>query len=180
LGRGLANEEGHGHFLAAIDVQADFVFAGFGKLEVLDAHHDGSTGGRGAGRDLDIYLLRGWRGVDRPAIGIYDGKLYFFDAFFKFSEAEFRDKAAADGNGKLGNEDNVRGSQNIQLAIGTGPRSKAKCQHLRSHAGIVSSQHVLVNQIVLADGCRISLWFSSLAHRISLITRRLKIEVLAN
>lgn len=140
LWRDLADEDGDGHFLAAIDGEANFVFAGPGDLEVLDIHDDGGTGGGGAGGDLDINLLRRRRGLQGGAVGINDGKFYFFNAFLDFLKAEFADDVTIDADGKLGKQDNVSGAEDVEFALSAGPGGEAQGEDFGCHTGRVGEK----------------------------------------
>jgi hypothetical protein len=140
LRRELADEDRHGHFLAAIDGEADFVFAGFWDLEAGDADNDGRAGGGSAGRDLYLYLLgrRWW--LEFLAVGIDDGKFYFFEAFFNFSETEFGDDVTSDGNGELGHQYHVSSAKDVKFALDAGPRGETKGEDFGRHAGRVNQK----------------------------------------
>lgn len=140
-GRGdLADEDGHGHFLAAIDGKADFVFAGMGDLEGGNAHDDGRAGRGSTGQDLDGNLLGLRRRLEFLAVGIDDGNLYFFEAFFDFLETDLGNKVTTDGHGKLGDDDHIGGAEDIEFALEPGPRGKTKSQNFGRHAGRVNQK----------------------------------------
>jgi hypothetical protein len=140
LRRKLADKDGYGHFLAAIDGEADFVFAGFWDLETGYAHDDGRAGGGRTRRDLNLNLLGRRRRLKFPAVGIYDGKFYFFEAFFDFLETEFGDNVATDGDGQLGNDDHIGSAKDVELALKAGPRGITKGQDFGRHARRVNQK----------------------------------------
>jgi hypothetical protein len=113
LRRELADEDGDSHFLSAIDGEADFVFAGFWDLEAGYAHDNGRAGGGSAGGDLNVDLLGRRRGLEFFAVGIDEGKFYFFETFFNFLETKLADDMTTDGNGELGDKDHVSSAKDI-------------------------------------------------------------------
>jgi hypothetical protein len=133
LRRELADKKGNGHFLAAIDGEADFIFAGFRDLEAGNAHNDGRAGRGCAGGDLYRDLLGRRRRLEFLAVGIYDGKFYFFDALLDFLKTKFGDNVTTDGNGELRNNDHVGSAEDIEFALKPGPRRKTKSQNFGRH-----------------------------------------------
>src|SRR5580698_6214333 len=121
----LPDEDWHGHLQAAIYRQADFIFTCPRKLEIVNADDDGRAGRGGPGRDLNIDLLGRWGGLNWFAVRVNDRKPDFFDSFLDFAKTQFGDQTATDGDRKLRNEDDVRGSEDIQFTVGTGPGGKA-------------------------------------------------------
>jgi hypothetical protein len=129
----LADEEGDGHFLAAIDSKANFVLTHLGDLQALDIDDDSGAGGGCAGGDLDIDLLGRGRRLKGIAIGINDGKFDFLHAFFDFLKAELANDVAIDADGKLGEQDDIGGAKDVEFALCAGAGSKAKSEDFCRH-----------------------------------------------
>jgi hypothetical protein len=139
----LANKERHGHFLAAIDGEADLVFPGVRDLKIGNADDDRGAGRRSTRGNLDINLLRRRGGLHGVAIGINDRKADFLEPFFNLPETQFSHEAATNAYGKLGDKNNVRSAKDMKFTIGAGARGVAKGQDFCRHVEIVSCRRVL-------------------------------------